>query len=139
MKSAIKMISQAVTKEKNRCHRLEIIVTGDFNRHDVLWGGNAVTDERQGEAKPIIDIMGNLGLISLLRSGTITRIQGEEKSTINLVLTTHGLTNARIICKVYDIVHGSDHVAIKSSFDLLMPKQTHVGRLLFKEAPWPRI
>ena len=83
--------------------------------------------------------MGNLGLVSLLRSGTITRIQGEDKSTINLVLTTHGLANARITCKVHDIVHGSDHVIIKSSFDLLMPKQTHVGRLLFKEAPWPRI
>ena len=115
---------------------MEIIVTRDFNRHDILWGGSA---ERQGKAKPIIDMMGNLGLVSLLRSGTITRIQGEDESTIDLVLTTHGLANARIICKAHNTAHGLDHIIIKSSFDLLVPEQTHVERLLFKKAPWPKI
>ena len=74
LNSAVKTISQAVAREKNRCCGLEIIITGDFNRHDVLWGGSAVTDMRQGEAEPIIDMMGNMGLISLLRRGTVTRI-----------------------------------------------------------------
>ena len=105
----------------------------------MLWGGSAVSDERQGEAEPIIDMMGNLGLVSLLRRGIITRIQGEDKSTINLILTIHGLANARIIYKAYNIAHGLDYIVIKFSFDLSVPEQTHVKRLLFEEAPWPKI
>ena len=84
-------------------------------------------------------MMSNLGLVSLLRSGTITRSQGEDEFTIDLVLTTHGLANARIVCKVHGTVHGSDHVVNESSFNLSVPKRTHVERLLFKEAPWPKI
>ena len=85
--------------------------------------------------RDLVDMMGKLGLVSLLRSGTITRIQGEDESTIDLVLTTHGLASARIVCKIHNTVHGSDYVAIKFSFNLSVPKRTHVERLLFKEAP----
>lgn len=32
--------------------RLDIVVAGDFNRHDQLWGGDEVLPSRQGEADP---------------------------------------------------------------------------------------
>ena len=47
-------------------------IAGDFNRHDQLWGGDEVSMERQGEADPIIDMMNELALSSLLRRGTKT-------------------------------------------------------------------
>ena len=64
---AVQNISQTILREKQRVGRLEVIVAGDFNRHDALWGGNKVSDERQGEAEPIITMMSEQGLISLLK------------------------------------------------------------------------
>ena len=32
---------------------MDFLITGDFNRHDQLWGGNSVIT-RQKEAEPII-------------------------------------------------------------------------------------
>jgi hypothetical protein len=46
--------------------RLDIAVAGDFNRHDQLWGGEDVSMQRQGEADPIIDFIGDFSLHSLL-------------------------------------------------------------------------
>ena len=109
-----------------------MIVAGDFNRHDVLWGEGAVSDERQGEAEPIIEMMSEQGLSSLLKSGIITRSQRGDESTMVLA-------NSVIWCKIHDISHGSDHVAIESSFDLSLPERPRIERLLFKEAPWCRI
>ena len=57
---------------------LEIIIAGDFNRHNTLWGGNTVSDERQGEAEPIIMMMSEQGLTSLLKRGIIIRDQGGD-------------------------------------------------------------
>jgi hypothetical protein len=46
--------------------RLDILIAGDFNRHDQLWGGEDVLMQRQGEANPIIDFIGDFSLYSLL-------------------------------------------------------------------------
>jgi hypothetical protein len=37
--------------------RVNIVLAGDFNRHDQLWGGDNISLQRQGEADPIIDLM----------------------------------------------------------------------------------
>src|SRR3954447_1702715 len=42
--------------------RCDVVILGDFNRHDQLWGGDDVSSERQGEADPIIDLMSEVGL-----------------------------------------------------------------------------
>jgi hypothetical protein len=52
--------------------RTDVILVGDFNRYDTLWGGDEVTGRRQGEARPIIELMGEYGLYSLLPRGTKT-------------------------------------------------------------------
>ena len=46
---------------------VDVVIAGDFNCHDQLWGGDGVSMERQGEADPIIDMMGEFALSSLLR------------------------------------------------------------------------
>ena len=45
---------------KVRFPQIELIIAGDFNRHDTLWGGTVVRDERRGEAEPILEVMENL-------------------------------------------------------------------------------
>lgn len=56
--------------------RVDVVLAGDFNRHDQLWGGDNVSRERQGEADPIIDLMSEHALRSLLRRGTKTWQKG---------------------------------------------------------------
>ena len=59
-------------------------------------------DERRGEAKPILDMMEKLSLISLLPSGIITRRQRDEELIINLILLTAKLAEATICCHIHD-------------------------------------
>ena len=135
MQSAIQYISEAVALAKVRFPQLELIIVGDFNRHDTLWGGTAVRDERRDEAEPILDMMENLFLISLLPSGTITRRQGDEELTIDLMFSTAKLVEATICCHIYDTQHRSDHLLIETIFDLAIPDRPKSVRFLFKEAP----
>jgi len=51
---------------------VDIMIIGDFNRYNQLWGGDDVSSARQGEADPIIDLMNKFGLSSLLKRGTKT-------------------------------------------------------------------
>jgi exonuclease III len=51
---------------------MDVVLLGDFNQHDQLWGGEDVTMERQGEADPIINLMTEFALNSLLPRGTKT-------------------------------------------------------------------
>ena len=40
---------------------------------------------------------------------------------------------------LHNINHGSDHEAIKTTFNISVPEQTYEKRLLFKNAPWNKI
>ena len=118
---------------------VEIVIVGDFNRHDQLWGGNEVSMERQGEADPIIDMMNELALSSLLRQGTKTWHGGDYDTTIDLVLATEGLTDSMIKCTIHSTEHGSDHCAIETVFDISTQTPSPQERLLLKNAPWKEI
>ena len=114
----------------------DMIIAGEFNRHDILWGGTAVRDERRGEADPILNKMDSLSLIGLLPTGTITRRQRNEESTIDLVLVTANLADARLCCRIHDTQHRSDHLSIETHFDLVISDRSESNRFLFKEASW---
>jgi hypothetical protein len=97
------------------------MIMGDFNRHDQLWGGDEVSSARQGEADPIIDLMNEFGLSSLLKRGTKTwhggGYSGDCESTIDLALASENLTDSMIKCAVHGTEHGSDHGTIETVFD----------------------
>ena len=76
--------------------RTDIILVGDFNRHDQLWGGDEVTGRRQGEAGPIIDLMDEHGLLSLLPRGTKTWEEPGGESTIGLTLASAELADEMV-------------------------------------------
>ncbi|KAJ6041450.1 hypothetical protein N7460_006840 [Penicillium canescens] len=122
---------------------VEIMIVGDFNRHDQLWGGDEVSLTRQGEADPIIDLMNEFSLSSLLKRGTKTwhggGQNGDCESTIDLVLASENLTQSMVKCAIHGTEHGSDHCAIDTVFDAPWPAPQHPERLLLKNAPWKEI
>lgn len=74
------------TVRRNHGRRVELLIAGDFNRHDQLWGGDAVaTSPRQGEGEPVIQLMSEFDPQCPLPRGTETWLSysGEHNSTID--------------------------------------------------------
>ena len=119
---------------RNSGSMVDIVIAGDFNRHDQLWGGDDISLERQGEADPIIDLMNELALNSLLRRGTKTWQSGEHETTIDLTLASEGLSDAMLKCGIHQTEHGADHRAIDTVIDISTPASIQQERLLLKNA-----
>ena len=140
LKDACENIRETVAKARQKMGvPVELVVVGDFNRHDSLWGGDDVRLEKQGEADPIIDVMNEHGLCSLLRRGTKTWSDGTYDSTIDLVLASGEMRDAMRRCKVMATDHGSDHCAIDTVFDVSVPSSEAGQRLRLRNAPWKNI
>jgi hypothetical protein len=133
---AIRHAHQRVRREYG--DKIGILIVGDFNRHDQLWGGNRVaTRRRQGEAEPIVLLMADWGLTSLLPRGIFTREEGPHRSTIDLVLASTELSGRVTRCRVHPVEHGSDHRAIETTFQSeARPTLPPTTRFSFREAPW---
>ena len=100
---ACNLLRDAITKVRRETGAVvESLIVGDFNRHDQLWGGDEVLLGRQGEADPIIDLMNEFALSSLLKRGTKTwhggGQSGDCESTIDLVLASGNLTDSMTKC-----------------------------------------
>ncbi|KAF4270425.1 hypothetical protein CNMCM8812_001136 [Aspergillus fumigatus] len=122
LRDACNHLRNSITKvRRDRDTVVEVMIVGDFNRHDQLWGGDDVSLERQGEADPIIDLMNEFALSSLLKRGTKMwhggGLGGDYESTIDLVLASENLTDSLVKCAVHETEHGSDHRAIETVFD----------------------
>ncbi|RYC77765.1 hypothetical protein BFJ63_vAg19361, partial [Fusarium oxysporum f. sp. narcissi] len=141
LEAAMGQLHTAIVEFRNGSgRRTDVILVGDFNRHDTLWGGDEVTGRRQGEAGPIIELMGEHGLHSLLPQGTKTwEGPGGIASTIDLVLASTELADEMMSCGIHPTEHGSDHRAIRTEFDTTPPERTPSDRLQFKNAPWLEI
>ena len=112
---------------------------GDFNRHDQIWGGDDIAPARQGEADPILDLMSDDHLRSLLPRGRKTWQRGPLATTIDLVLVSEELAASVLKCDLHETEHGSDHRAIESEFDIETTERPRTERLLLKNAPWGKI
>jgi hypothetical protein len=140
---AIRKIDEVIQKARRAVMEpVEILMTGDFNRHDQLWGGDAVaTTDRQGEGAPIIEMMADHGLQSLLPRGTATWYSASRgyQSTIDLTLASQRLTDRLLKCDTDDTAHGSDHMAIDTEFDLSVSRACDTSRKLWKHAKWEKL
>ena len=141
LQRTLQLLQEAIEGACRNTHgRLDILLAGDFNRHDQLWGGDDVArEQRQGEADPIIDFIGDFSLHSLLPRGVKTWGRNGQESTIDLVFGSDELRGTLLKCEVYGIEHGSDHRAIHTTFDLAPPERIVAQRLLLKNAPWNTI
>jgi len=124
---------------RNAGTAVDVVIAGDFNRHDQMWGGDDVSLERQGEADRIIDLMDEFALRSLLRRGTKTWHGWDYDTTIDLVLASTDLADTTVKCAIHSTEHGSDHRTIETVFDTLVPAPKQQDRLLLKNAPWKAI
>lgn len=79
--------------------------------------------------------MNDFALRSLLRQGTKTWHGGDYDTTIDLVPASAELADATVKCAIYKTEHGSDHCAIETIFDTLVPVLKQRDRLLLKNAP----
>ncbi|OBS15371.1 hypothetical protein FPOA_13812 [Fusarium poae] len=103
----------------------------------IPWSSSSITRELTG---PIIELMGEHGLHSLLPRGTKTwEGPGGRTSTIDLVLASTELAGEMTSCGIHPTEHGSDHRAIRTEFDTTPPERTPSERMLFKNAPWLEI
>ena len=120
--AAVRQMDRLVSRFRNDTgRRTDVVVTGDFNRHDVLWGGDGTITRRQGEAQPIVDFMNEHGLRSLLPRGTKTWQRGSIESTIDLTLATEELADEMIKCALHPTEYGSDHRPIQTVFEVDTP------------------
>jgi endonuclease/exonuclease/phosphatase family metal-dependent hydrolase len=110
----------------------EVIVAGDFNRHDQLWGGETV---RRNEGEPIVQFMHEHGLQLMLKRGTPTH---ESGTTIDLSMASTKLFEDMVKCTIWPTEYGSDHKAVESQFDLNLYDSTNEPRRLFRKTNWKR-
>ncbi len=124
---------------------LELILTGDLNYWDILWGSDKITSySRQDESQLIVNFMANLDLQLLFSQRTITYTGatrlGNAASTIDSIFSSTCLAEDRILCTNLDIDHGSDHAAIQIVFTMATPELLFASpRWLFKSAPSNKI
>ncbi|KAF9728545.1 zinc knuckle [Paraphaeosphaeria minitans] len=130
------------TTRRNHDRRVELLIAGDFNRHDQFWGGDVVaTSQRQGEGEPIIQLMSELDLQCPLPRGIETWVSysGEHSSTIDLILVTQELASELQRCTTDSTAHGSDHLAICTEFAIDLTHEKGTPRKLWKKARWDPI
>jgi len=140
LSGTMRLLDDAIsTVQRRGGPRLDVVVAGDFNRHDPLWGGDGVLPTRQGEADPIIDFMNRWKLESLLPRGIKTWQNAMHATTIDLVLASQELASDVLKCQIHHTEHGLDHHAIETSFDIHVPDHVIQPRLLLKNAPWNAI
>ncbi|KAI1839728.1 hypothetical protein JX266_014061 [Neoarthrinium moseri] len=133
------MIGQLRDLGRQASHSTDCLYIGDFNLHDQVWGGGGVSQARQGEADRLIDMMNELGLMSLRPRGAKTWQRDGHERTIDLVLASEGLAKDTIACGAHPTEHGSDHRAIETIFGTRMPLKNAENRLLLRNAPWKEI
>ncbi|XP_044717999.1 reverse transcriptase (RNA-dependent DNA polymerase) domain-containing protein [Hirsutella rhossiliensis] len=113
-----------------------IVVLAGTSTATTSSGAEMKCQRADREGQPIIDLMDDFGLSSLLPRGTKTWQRSDEESTIDLVLASAELADELTSCVIHPTEHGSDHRAIQTTFDIRVPERTFPQRLMLKNAPW---
>ena len=128
-------ITQNTPNSDGACH---LVIGGDFNRQDPLWGGDNIQPYRVGEATGLVGFMEEHGLYHQLQRGqatcwTLTR--PGSKTSIDLILSN---ISARLTkCHIYHENYGSDHRAILSEWDFPVQHRTdRPPRRMYEHTDW---
>ncbi|MGH2507601.1 MAG: endonuclease/exonuclease/phosphatase family protein, partial [Ktedonobacteraceae bacterium] len=138
----LEIIQQLYDKALRQQPNLYLIVAGDFNRHDRLWGGSQANIIREGEAEPILNFIVRNQLHSTLPKGTITYENegSNQRSTIDLMFVSKALANRIMSCQPHHTDHGSDHKAIATCVDSQQPiRPLDSKRRTYHMADWEQI
>jgi exonuclease III len=136
LEAAMRELDRLIRRFRNGTGtRTDVVLAGDFNRHDQLWGGDDVSPTRQGEGDRIVNLIDEHSLCSLLLRGTKTWQSGDAESTIDLVLASAELADQLLRCTIHPCDYGSDYRAIETAFDITVEDRPSKTRFLFKNAP----
>lgn len=94
---------------------------------------------RHGEAGPILEMMKDLELDTLLPRGRITWENAASQSTFDLMLTSYSLAESHLKCQIHQTEHGSDHRVMETELDIDLTEPAPPVQYLFKNALWNEI
>ena len=134
-------VQETIIRESNNNADLEVFIAGDFNRHDIIWGGNEVALEpRQGEGSRILDFIEENDLQLLTQRGVPTWERNGSSSTIDLTMVSERLFEDRDICQPFENEYGSDHRAIHTAIGMGNTIEDPTApRYLLQKANWRAI
>ena len=134
------LLQVAIEDKRAKYPHLELLIGGDFNRHDYAWSGNhMVNSPIQGEAQPLLDWAERFDLQQLLPRGTITwERDGMAATTIDLVFASERLNEEKHQCKLWDTEYGSDHRVVHTSFEIEYDAPKIEGRIILKHTDWEK-
>jgi hypothetical protein len=123
---------------------LDVLFCTDFNRHHELWGGlRASYDKgRVNEGEPFVDLIQEVGLQSLLPTGTTTweHQSGDIASTVDVLAGSEEIVQHLEYCRIHSTDYGSDHRPIALSYlGGILPKAKQRRKRLYKDANWTEI
>jgi hypothetical protein len=118
-----------------------IVLSGDFNRHHPMWGGNHIQSRFIEDASDLITFFQANGLHSCLPRGTPTYwslSNPGRNSTIDQTVTDR--PEILIKCHLYHENYGSDHRATYSEWNLHPhSKRATQTRKAYERADWNKI
>jgi hypothetical protein len=137
--TAIQSSIGAATRNEQRS--TSIIVSGDFNRHHPMWGGNHVPPRFIEDASDLIDFFQTRNLQSCLPRGTASywalHNPGQNSTIDQTVTDSPGLL---VKCYMYHENYGSDHRATYSEWNLQpQTKPRTKARKAYERADWPKV
>ena len=122
LKENLELLDSVIKKAREKVEeQMKVVLTGDFNWHDELWGGNDI-EARQGKADRLIKFMNQHSLQSLLQRGIKAWHNSSAESMIDLVLVLEELALNVIKCMLHNINYGSDYEAIETMFNVVVPE-----------------
>ncbi|CAG8237069.1 unnamed protein product [Penicillium salamii] len=126
---------------QNEQRSTSIIITGDFNRHHPMWGGNHIPPRFIEDASDLITFFQTYNLHSCLPRGTATywalNNPGQNSTIDQTVTDSPGLL---VKCHLYHENYGSDHRATYSEWSLQpQTKPSTKARKAYERADWARI
>jgi hypothetical protein len=140
LQRTLTLLQVAIEDKQAKYPHLELLIAGDFNRHDYAWSGNhMVNSPEQGEAQPLRDWAERFDLQQLLPRGTITwERDGIAATTIDLVFASERLNDEKHQCKLWDAEYGSDHRVVHTAFELEYEVAKVEGRIMLKHTDWDK-
>ena len=135
----LNLIEGTLTQVRQKYPQAQLVLGGDFNRHDPLWG--RVGRDRLGEAEPLVQFILQHQLWSALPHSTITYHNNgnRQQTTIDLMLIPSMWRPAVQWCKTVED-HGSDHFPITIALQLARQRETRTYKYrCFNNVNWAEV
>lgn len=118
-----------------------VILSGDFNRHHPMWGGNHIQPQFIEHASELVNFFQTHNLHGCLPRGTATfRPLNDPGKNTTIDQTVTNRPSLLIKCHLYHENYGSDHRATYSEWNLRPQRQpTTKAKKAYDRADWHKI